>query len=190
MYARDLARDTQGNYIIQHVLGMTRDGAEAVIAALSGSFFELSTHKFASNVVEKCIEAPGGSAVVDELLPNVYSLFDHPSGNYVVQGMVMKGDKTQVAAIRACPRPIPIACPLPSPPCWQTSASKRFAGKTSSSPKLLRGVAYYRSSTDVGWVKRRAARAVAAGRKRSRSRSTVVYRTYRRTSTDHVYCQH
>ena len=107
VYARDLARDTQGNYIIQHVLGMTRDGAEAVIAALSGSFFELSTHKFASNVVEKCIEAPGGSAVVDELLPNVYSLFDHPSGNYVVQGMVMKGDKTQVAAIRACPRPTP-----------------------------------------------------------------------------------
>ena len=87
--------------------------------------------------MEKCIEAPGGSAVIDELLPKVYSLFDHPSGNYVVQSMVMKGDKTQVAAIRACPRPTPypLACPLPSqpfltsPPCWQTSASKRFAGK-------------------------------------------------------------
>ena len=86
-------------------------------------------------VVEKCIEAPGGSAVIDELLPKVYSLFDHPSGNYVVQSMVMKGDKTQVAAIRACRRPTPWPAPLPSqpflpsPPCWQTSASKRFAGK-------------------------------------------------------------
>ena len=49
-HARDLAADTQGNYIIQHVLAMTSEGAEAVIAALSGSFFELSTHKFASNV--------------------------------------------------------------------------------------------------------------------------------------------
>ena len=49
-HARDLAADTQGNYIIQHVLAMTSEGAEAVIAALSGSFFQLSTHKFASNV--------------------------------------------------------------------------------------------------------------------------------------------
>ena len=49
-------QDQYGNYVIQHVL--ERGGQEdrgRVIAAVRGSVLALSQHKFASNVLEKCI---------------------------------------------------------------------------------------------------------------------------------------
>ncbi|EIE19195.1 ARM repeat-containing protein [Coccomyxa subellipsoidea C-169] len=55
--ALDLARDTYGNYVIQHSLafGSPEEKVE-IIQRLQAHIVELSTHKFASNVVEKCLE--------------------------------------------------------------------------------------------------------------------------------------
>jgi hypothetical protein len=53
----DLIRDQYGNYVIQHVLSSGRaSDVSAVVAFLFGDMLALSQHKFASNVVERCLE--------------------------------------------------------------------------------------------------------------------------------------
>ena len=53
----DLIRDQYGNYVIQHVLSAGRAGdVSAIVNTLSGNMLALSQHKFASNVVERCLE--------------------------------------------------------------------------------------------------------------------------------------
>lgn len=53
----DLLRDQYGNYVIQHVLSSGRaSDISAVVRAISGHMLALSQHKFASNVVERCLE--------------------------------------------------------------------------------------------------------------------------------------
>jgi hypothetical protein len=55
--ATSLVQDQYGNYVIQHVLehGKKKDKS-AIIAKMKGQIGQLSQHKFASNVVEKCVE--------------------------------------------------------------------------------------------------------------------------------------
>lgn len=52
----ELAKNPYGNYVVQHVLeyGAIEDRSN-VIASLIPHIDELSRHKFASNVVEKCL---------------------------------------------------------------------------------------------------------------------------------------
>lgn len=52
----DLIEDQYGNYVVQHVIerGYAAD-KEKVMAIVCGSILAFSRHKFASNVVEKCI---------------------------------------------------------------------------------------------------------------------------------------
>eukprot|EP01114_Cavostelium_apophysatum_P015790 TRINITY_DN437_c0_g1_i1.p1 TRINITY_DN437_c0_g1~~TRINITY_DN437_c0_g1_i1.p1 ORF type:complete len:807 (-),score=226.65 TRINITY_DN437_c0_g1_i1:175-2595(-) len=52
-----LVQDSYGNYVIQHILehGKRRDKS-MIISKIKGQVLQLSQHKFASNVVEKCVE--------------------------------------------------------------------------------------------------------------------------------------
>ena len=52
-----LVQDQYGNYVVQHVLQGTPSPAirSRIIGALAGNYVALSCHKFASNVVEKCV---------------------------------------------------------------------------------------------------------------------------------------
>ena len=53
----DLICDQYGNYVIQHVLSAGRPGdVSAIMRTISGDMLRLSCHKFASNVVERCLE--------------------------------------------------------------------------------------------------------------------------------------
>ena len=54
--AAALARDQYGNYVVQHVLQHGDDvSRKSVLATLAGQIVPLAQHKFASNVVEKCL---------------------------------------------------------------------------------------------------------------------------------------
>ena len=55
-HTKTLVLDQYGNYVLQHIL--EKDGEHdknAIIKAIMSGFLEYSRHKFASNVVEKCI---------------------------------------------------------------------------------------------------------------------------------------
>ncbi|KTW32538.1 uncharacterized protein T551_00023 [Pneumocystis jirovecii RU7] len=56
LYAQNLIRDQYGNYCIQHIIekGEPEDRSK-IISVVKGNVFRFSKHKFASNVVEKCI---------------------------------------------------------------------------------------------------------------------------------------
>jgi pumilio RNA-binding family len=56
-HADNLIRDQYGNYVIQHVLAAgRRQDIALIVTCLRGSVLALSQHKFASNVVERCLE--------------------------------------------------------------------------------------------------------------------------------------
>ncbi|CAA3010844.1 Pumilio homolog 5 [Olea europaea subsp. europaea] len=55
--AYDLAQDQYGNYVVQHVLERRKSYERShIISKLSGRIVRMSQHKYASNVVEKCLE--------------------------------------------------------------------------------------------------------------------------------------
>ncbi len=52
-----LVQDQYGNYVIQHILERGRPVDKTfVIEKIRGHVLQLSKHKFASNVVEKCVD--------------------------------------------------------------------------------------------------------------------------------------
>ena len=56
-HAVNLIRDQYGNYVIQHVLAAgRRQDVALIVQCLLGNVLVLSQHKFASNVVERCLE--------------------------------------------------------------------------------------------------------------------------------------
>ncbi|KAG4302093.1 hypothetical protein PCANB_001625 [Pneumocystis canis] len=56
LYSQNLIQDQYGNYCIQHIIekGEPEDRSK-IISVVKGNIFQFSKHKFASNVVEKCI---------------------------------------------------------------------------------------------------------------------------------------
>ncbi|KAL6194491.1 hypothetical protein ACLB2K_035575 [Fragaria x ananassa] len=90
-----LAQDQYGNYVSQHVLERGKPHERSrIISKLSGHIVQLSQHKFASNVVEKCLEY--GDAAERELLikeivgpndgnDNLLIMMKDQFANYVVQ---------------------------------------------------------------------------------------------------------
>lgn len=75
-------QDQYGNYVVQHILehGKPEDKA-LIIGKIRGHVLQLSKHKFASNVVEKCV-AYGSTedrhALIEEVLqmrPDGYVVF-------------------------------------------------------------------------------------------------------------------
>ncbi len=104
-----LVQDQYGNYVIQHVLehGRRKDKS-TVLAKMKGQIVQLSQHKFASNVVEKCVEygtpqerviileeilsgtTKGeyvvlGDVVADSFRPNLLIMMKDQFANYVIQ---------------------------------------------------------------------------------------------------------
>eukprot|EP00659_Diplonema_papillatum_P001991 gene1991-3037_t len=93
---RNLVTDQYGNYVVQHVITNSHPQYQyAIIQKLKGCFSALSTHKFASNVVEKMFEYASPS-VRTSLLEELTLLKDDgvsglvgavidQYGNYVMQ---------------------------------------------------------------------------------------------------------
>ena len=55
-FTSNLVQDQYGNYVIQHILEKGKNADRAlIIDKIRGQVLPLSKHKFASNVVEKCV---------------------------------------------------------------------------------------------------------------------------------------
>ncbi|KAJ8535755.1 hypothetical protein K7X08_034156 [Anisodus acutangulus] len=90
-----LAQDQYGNYVTQHVLERGRPHERSrIIGKLTGNVVQLSQHKYASNVVEKCL-GYGDSAerelLIEEILAesegndSLLTMMKDQFANYVVQ---------------------------------------------------------------------------------------------------------
>ena len=95
----DLCRDQFGNYVIQHLLDkMGGKNCIPIYQELKGRIYEMSIHKFASNVIEKCLyngTDEQKAEIINELLikgdnahDSLISLVKDKFGNYVVQKMI------------------------------------------------------------------------------------------------------
>jgi pumilio RNA-binding family len=74
-----LTKDQFGNYVIQHILeqGTNQEDKNRITMSIKGRVIELSNHKFASNVVEKCLQhgSPDDKReIIDEFLESNYEL--------------------------------------------------------------------------------------------------------------------
>ncbi|KAL8458902.1 hypothetical protein ACS0TY_035576 [Phlomoides rotata] len=96
--AYDLAHDQYGNYVTQHVLARGEPFERSrIINKLLGKIVPMSQHKYASNVVEKCLEY-GGTAerelLIEEILTqsdesdNLLAMMKDQFANYVVQKII------------------------------------------------------------------------------------------------------
>lgn len=110
----ELSQDQFGNYVIQLVLekGTRSEDKKAICHSLLGDARMLSIHKYASNVVEKCIEhweKEDKALIIHELLGDkstkgdqsenlsLYKMMDNKYGNYVVQKAIEEADSEQRA---------------------------------------------------------------------------------------------
>ncbi|CAN4085053.1 unnamed protein product [Withania somnifera] len=90
-----LAQDQYGNYVTQHVLERGRPHERSqIIGKLAGNVVQLSQHKYASNVVEKCLEYGDSAArelLIEEILAEsegndcLLMMMKDQFANYVVQ---------------------------------------------------------------------------------------------------------
>ena len=106
-----LAVNQFGNYVVQNILTSKKpEYVEALIQAFKGHFFEFSMHKFASNVIEKCIrnsdkrqqqeifsEIIGPEEHYDE--KRIYEMVSDQFGNYVIQRILDYGSYSQQSII-------------------------------------------------------------------------------------------
>ncbi|KAF9172953.1 Pumilio 2 [Mortierella sp. AD010] len=116
-YIPNLVQDQYGNYVIQHILERGRSVEKSlVISKVLGQVLPLSKHKFASNVVEKCV-AFGSKSDRQKLIEEV--IVSKPDGspsplvlmmkdqfaNYVVQKMldVVDGEQRDVLIAKIKP---------------------------------------------------------------------------------------
>jgi pumilio RNA-binding family len=94
-----LIQDQYGNYVIQHVLEHgSADDKSSIVNIVRGNVLLLSQHKFASNVIEKCVSHASRqerSKHIEEVCnyadgPQgaLYSMMKDQYANYVVQKMI------------------------------------------------------------------------------------------------------
>eukprot|EP01103_Thecamoeba_quadrilineata_P003287 TRINITY_DN1307_c0_g2_i1.p1 TRINITY_DN1307_c0_g2~~TRINITY_DN1307_c0_g2_i1.p1 ORF type:complete len:863 (+),score=120.19 TRINITY_DN1307_c0_g2_i1:34-2622(+) len=91
--ALTLIQDPYGNYVVQYVLDLSRPNLTgALISQFSGHLVELSTQKFSSNVIEKCLSVADGDTkvwMIEELLnldgESLSLMLQDPYANYVIQ---------------------------------------------------------------------------------------------------------
>jgi pumilio RNA-binding family len=115
----ELVQDQYGNYVIQHVMQHGWDADRAIlIKEVQSHLLDFSQHKFASNVVEKClqyanrrdrdemiwgiinvtfdlnspVDAQTGQCVLESMVRDPYA-------NYVVQKVIDVSDERQRGAI-------------------------------------------------------------------------------------------
>jgi hypothetical protein len=103
----NLCQDQYGNYVIQHLLNhRLGQKCKEIYKALKGRILEMSMHKFASNVIERCLHfgtkeqkddiineiiAPKGDNKHDPLVTLVKDKF----GNYVIQKIIEYAEPEQ-----------------------------------------------------------------------------------------------
>ena len=93
----ELCMDQYGNYVIQNIVEKIKDNGK-VFEALKGRVYEYSKHKFASNVIEKCLSVgtrEQTNLLVQEIIEFdnrnnevLFTLVKDKYGNYVVQKMI------------------------------------------------------------------------------------------------------
>ncbi|KAL3632801.1 hypothetical protein CASFOL_025785 [Castilleja foliolosa] len=93
--AYDLAHNQYGNYVTQHVMEKGEPNERTqIISKLSGNIVRMSQHKYASNVVEKCLgygSAAEREMLIEEILvqsennDNLLVMMKDQFANYVVQ---------------------------------------------------------------------------------------------------------
>ncbi|KAL7981237.1 hypothetical protein Chor_005471, partial [Crotalus horridus] len=99
-------QDQYGNYVIQHVLEHGRpEDKSKIVAEIRGNVLVLSQHKFASNVVEKCVTHASRTEramLIDEVCtmndgPHsaLYTMMKDQYANYVVQKMIDVAEPAQ-----------------------------------------------------------------------------------------------
>lgn len=95
MSTDQLILDQYGNYVIQHILEHGEAANKSkIVSRLEGRVMMLSQHKFASNVVEKCVSNASSeerSRLIAEICQDEASLgsmIKDQYGNYVVQKMI------------------------------------------------------------------------------------------------------
>uniref|UniRef100_A0A3Q3S4J7 Pumilio homolog 1 n=1 Tax=Mastacembelus armatus TaxID=205130 RepID=A0A3Q3S4J7_9TELE len=105
-HTEQLVQDQYGNYVIQHVLehGRAEDKSK-IVSEIRGNVLGLSQHKFASNVVEKCVTHASRTEralLIDEVCsltegPHsaLYTMMKDQYANYVVQKMIDVAEPTQ-----------------------------------------------------------------------------------------------
>jgi pumilio RNA-binding family len=108
--ALELISDQYGNYVIQHIVEKRGAGkCGKIYEFLRGKIYDFSIHKFASNVVEKCLSLGNNSQrkeIVDEILnrednDSLLAMVRDKYGNYVVQKMIEHSDqKTKECIIK------------------------------------------------------------------------------------------
>jgi len=107
-----LVGDQFGNYLVQHVVGTGDPRYQScILEKLRGSFAQLSTHKFASNVVEKLFEFASPqtrttilneltSFIHEEGVTGLVKAAQDQYGNYVMQKIFDFCDEQQKRAVR------------------------------------------------------------------------------------------
>ncbi|XWS39714.1 hypothetical protein CRYUN_Cryun18bG0078600 [Craigia yunnanensis] len=86
-----LAQDAYGNYVVQFILELKIPSATStLISQFDGNYVHLSSQKFSSHVVEKCLVVlndESRSRIIHELLSATHfeQLLQDPHANYVVQ---------------------------------------------------------------------------------------------------------
>ncbi|KAJ0749462.1 putative armadillo-like helical, pumilio domain-containing protein [Helianthus annuus] len=90
-----LAQDQYGNYVTQHVIKRGKpEERSQIVHKLSGRVVQLSQHKFASNVIEKCLEYCDSEArgiLIEEIIglgddsDNLLAMVKDQFANYVIQ---------------------------------------------------------------------------------------------------------
>ena len=110
-HATDLAMNQYGNYVVQSILkAERREHVVALIRAFTGHFYKFSVHKFASNVIEKCIRGATPDQrkqIFEEIIgePGAYQtdrilqMIQDQFGNYVIQRIIEFGTDSQQRAI-------------------------------------------------------------------------------------------
>ncbi|KAJ2684367.1 mRNA binding protein puf3 [Coemansia spiralis] len=98
-FTASLVQDQYGNYVIQHVMERGKPIDRSLVCArVRGHVLQLSKHKFASNVVEKCVaygDAKDRKALIDEITLvrrdgscHLITMMKDQYANYVVQKML------------------------------------------------------------------------------------------------------
>jgi len=86
-----LVRDPYGNYVVQYMLDLPyQNTADKVCSRFRGNLRDLSTEKFSSNVIEKCLKVCNDQTrewMIDEVMgeDTLSVLLQDAYGNYVVQ---------------------------------------------------------------------------------------------------------
>ncbi|KAI3854820.1 hypothetical protein MKX03_004213 [Papaver bracteatum] len=83
-----LSKHNYANFVVQHVLESHTNTANLICNELRGHLLQLSTDKYGSSVVEKCIESNATDVVVLQLLSDCKQLVELAQdkfGNYVIQ---------------------------------------------------------------------------------------------------------